>query len=419
MNTLIYLLRKKKNKEGKSPLYLRFTEDGVRAEVFTNLYVFPEEWDNDNKIIVGSGTETRLNSNRLTFIQLEAEKLIESYFERNEFLSVQQAKEALEILINGDKPKQKQQKKIPSFLDILQLYIDYQKSNIGKPSIDGGIVEETYKTYLYRQKRIKEFLSISHLTGVRPENVDKTLITKFTMWAREPKQNFEHSHINKHIKLFKTISKYAFENNISVQNSLMSLKVKETVKQMVFLSQAELRKIMVHTFASVRLQEVADIFIVQCYTGFSYVDLMQFDHLKHVKTLDDGTLWIKYQRQKSEVRALLPLFSEVARMMQKYNGQLPQISNQKYNAYLKEIADIVGIDKHLTTHIARKSCGTITLNAGFSLESVSRMLGHASIKTTEKLYAEVLEERMIKECAKSTAFSSSISTTYNQNNLFS
>lgn len=418
MKTLIYLLRKKRNKDGKSPLYLRFTEDGVRAEVFTNIYVFPDEWDNENKQIIGNDTEIRLSSNRLTSIQLEAEKLIDGYCHRGEFLSVQVAKETLENILNEDKPHQKQQKKIPTFLEALQLYIQAQKLNIGKPKVDGGIVEETFKTYLYRQKRIKEFLVAVHLSGVRPESVNKELIAKFTAWARDPKQAFEHSHINKHIKLFKTVSRFAFESHISPQNSLLGLRIKEVKKANVFLSMVDLRKIMSHSFASNRLQEVADIFIVQCYTGFSYIDLMQFDVLKHLKRLDDGSVWIKYEREKSEIRALLPLFSEVSRILKKYDGKLPHITNQKYNAYIKEVAEIVGIEKHLTTHMARKSCGTITLNAGFSLESVSRMLGHASIKTTEKLYAEVLEERMIKESAKSTMFSSSITVNFNQETLF-
>ncbi|MCU0423560.1 MAG: site-specific integrase [Bacteroidia bacterium] len=402
MKTLIYLLRKKTNKEGKSPLYLRFTENTIRAEVFTNIYVHPLEWDNDNKIITGNDTAARVNNNRLTHIQLEADRIIEEYAGKNEYLTVNQAKEL----------------KATTFLEILQLYIENQKENIGKPKIDGGITEETYKTYLYRQKRIKEFLASEKLTNIKPENADKALIAKFTTWSKAPERSFQHSHIVKHIKLFKTVSKYALENQLSLQNQLLAVKVKYQPKPKVFLTQVEIRKIMNHTFASKRLQEVADTFIVQCYTGFSYVDLMQFNTQEHVQTLDDGTLWIKYQRQKSEIRALLPLFSEVARLMKKYNGKLPHISNQKYNAYIKEVADIVGIDKCVTTHTARKSCGTITLNAGFSLESVSRMLGHASVKTTEKLYTEVLEERMIKESAKSTMFSSSLTTNYNQGTLF-
>lgn len=417
MKTLIYLLRKKTNREGKSPLYLRFTENTIRAEVFTNIYVYPSEWDNDNKIITGNDTEARVNNNRLTYIQLEADRIIEEYTEKNEYLSVNQAKELLQNIIDSDKSR-KGQKKATTFLEILQLYIEHQKENIGKPKIDGGITEETYKTYLYRQKRIKEFLSSEKLTNIKPENADKALIAKFTSWAKAPERSFQHSHIVKHIKLFKTVSKFALENQLSMQNQLLAVKVKYLPKPKVFLTQAEIRKILNHNFASKRLQEVADTFIVQCYTGFSYVDLMQFNTKEHVKTLDDGTLWIKYQRQKSEIRALLPLFSEVARLMKKYDGKLPQISNQKYNAYIKEIADIVGIDKCVTTHTARKSCGTITLNAGFSLESVSRMLGHASVKTTEKLYTEVLEERMIKESAKSTMFSSSLTTNYNQGSLF-
>ena len=126
----------------------------------------------------------------------------------------------------------------------------------------------------------------------------------------------------------------------------------------------------------------------QAYTGLAYVDLFDFDYSKHVKIIS-GKKMIFKGRIKSKVEAVLPLFPVAEIILKKYHYNLPVITNQKYNAYIKEIADIVGIYKPLTTHTARKTFGMITLNGGFSLPTVSKMLGHTGVKITQSTYAQI------------------------------
>lgn len=114
----------------------------------------------------------------------------------------------------------------------------------------------------------------------------------------------------------------------------------------------------------------------------------------------DGAYWIRKERQKSSELALLPLFPKAKEIIEKYDHKLPLISNQKYNEYLKEVAHLVGITKHLTTHTFRKTAAQIWIDAGISAETVARMMGHANSKMTLSRYANVSEKRISEEISK-------------------
>jgi site-specific recombinase XerD len=153
------------------------------------------------------------------------------------------------------------------------------------------------------------------------------------------------------------------------------------------------------------MRNVRDVFIFCCYTGFAYADVFQFDHDAVIKGLD-GEYWISKNRQKTGIREsvpLLPIALDIINMYRdneyckKNNKLLPVNSNQKYNAYLKELADLCGIDKHLTTHIARHTFATtVTLANGVPIETVSSMLGHTNIRTTQ-IYAKVVEKKVSED----------------------
>ncbi len=149
---------------------------------------------------------------------------------------------------------------------------------------------------------------------------------------------------------------------------------------------------MQHKFEVARLQQVADLFLLQCFTGMAYVDLMNFDKTKHLQKD-----FICINRQKSDTESLIPILPHAKILLEKYNYKMPRITNQKYNAYIKEVAEITGIEKQLTTHVGRKTCGSILLNEGISIEVVSRILGHRDTKITQHIYARVNELRINRE----------------------
>jgi site-specific recombinase XerD len=180
-------------------------------------------------------------------------------------------------------------------------------------------------------------------------------------------------------------------------------KVKEVVRE--FLSEAEIEQMMNKEFVSERLELVRDIFVFSCFTGLAYIDVKQLT-LDNISLGIDGDKWIFKNRQKTDTASKIPLLPTAKDIIDKYADYpvcknekrlLPILSNQKMNAYLKEIADVCGIKKDLTFHIARHTFATtITLSNGVPLETVSKMLGHTSLKTTQH-YAKILDKKISED----------------------
>jgi site-specific recombinase XerD len=180
-------------------------------------------------------------------------------------------------------------------------------------------------------------------------------------------------------------------------------KVREVERE--FLSQEEVITIYTKQFKTERLNLVKDIFVFSCFTGLAYIDVKNLTK-SHINIGIDGGKWIFTNRQKTETASRIPLLPIAEEIIQKYQNHpecinkdklLPVLSNQKMNAYLKEIADICEIEKDLTFHIARHTFATtITLTNGVPIESVSKMLGHKNLKTTQH-YAKVLDRKVSED----------------------
>ena len=188
----------------------------------------------------------------------------------------------------------------------------------------------------------------------------------------------------------------------------MNYKAKVKVVERPYLSNREIEAISLKDFGNERLSQIRDIFIFSCYTGLAYVDVFQ---LKQTDIIigDDGELWIVTKRQKTDIPVKIPLLPTASEILKRYtlhpvccnkNRALPVCSNQNMNAYLKEIGAICRIDKVLTFHIARHTFATtITLSNGVPIETVSKMLGHTNIKTTQH-YAKILNKKISDDMAK-------------------
>jgi site-specific recombinase XerD len=185
-----------------------------------------------------------------------------------------------------------------------------------------------------------------------------------------------------------------------------SVRLEETKR--VYLSREELDRLEKKMFRIKRLEQIRDFFIFSCYTGYPYSEIEKLTP-EDIQTHFDGSKWIITSRTKNDIQSNVPLLAKAEEMIEKYKnhpdsimkGKLfPIPSNVKYNAYLKEIADVCEIDKNLTTHVARHTFATtITLSNDVSIETVSAMLGHKSIRTTQ-IYAKVVEEKVSNEMNK-------------------
>lgn len=273
-------------------------------------------------------------------------------------------------------------------------YIKHQRNKIGKPK-PYGIEPKTVDAYLPRAKHFISYfhengiISINQITGSNATELQNHLLTYL-----------EVSTANKVIKLLKCVLEYANTYENILCNTLAAIRTHEIAKPKKYLTKKEIERLEALKTEIPRYTKIIDLFLIQVNTGLSYCDLMELNKnwlFKH----HSGNWFIKYQRQKKETsRAIIPINLELINILHKYNYQLPKISNQRYNEHLHNIGDLLNLDFKLTTHVGRKTCGCILLNDGYSLEFVSKVLGHSSINTTQRYYAEVLEDRLMLEMLK-------------------
>ena len=181
--------------------------------------------------------------------------------------------------------------------------------------------------------------------------------------------------------------------------------IHKKIDNVEFLSKEEIQKLVEKELTIKRLDQVKDIFIFSCFTGLAYADVKKLSKNDIVIGID-GDRWIKTKRTKTNTRSNIPLLTTAEAILEKYSEHpdvvqsqllLPVLSNQKMNAYLKEMADVCGINKNLTFHLARHTFATtVTLTNGVPIESVSKMLGHKSLKTTQH-YAKILDRKVSED----------------------
>ena len=202
------------------------------------------------------------------------------------------------------------------------------------------------------------------------------------------------------LRNFKTVTIRAIKLGLMKQDPFVNYKIRFEKVDRGFLTDEEIEKLIKKEFSIKRLEQVRDIFVFSIFTGLAYIDVANLTG-KNIVTLD-GKQWIMTRRQKTDVPTNVLLLDIPRMIIEKYKlmmtdddkGRLlPILSNQKMNAYLKEIADICGIEKRLSFHLARHTFATMALTKGVSIESVSKMLGHTNIQTTQ-IYARIINKKV-------------------------
>ena len=250
------------------------------------------------------------------------------------------------------------------------------------------IVKATYQKYLLTRKYLAEFLRQElNKDDILLVDITPTFIEQFFLFLNNKMD--KNTAIHK-MKLFKKILRIAQEEGYIRS---MPFKLKLVAKNLEYnpLTVDEIRIIRNKELHSQRIQNVRDLFIFACYTGLSFTDLIHLTKA-NIHIDENGDEWIIKKRQKTEITSYIPLLPIAKEIWIKYDYHLPSLSNQKYNSYLHEIADICGIDKHLHSHLARHTFATILLNSGVDIISVSKILGHSNSRITEKTYAKMMPE---------------------------
>jgi integrase len=207
----------------------------------------------------------------------------------------------------------------------------------------------------------------------------------------------------KYFTNFKTMINFGIKISLIYKNPFVKYDGKLKVRDATFLTTEELNLIESKIFSSNRLENVKNIFLFSCYTGYAPIDACSLK-LSHLIQDNTGMYWIKTDRVKTGIRSNVPVLPPTQKIIDKYRdsevGLIPKLSNQKMNAYLKEIADLCGIEKNLTWYVARHTFATtVTLGNGIKIENVSSMMGHTNIKQTQH-YAKVLDANVMEDMSK-------------------
>lgn len=387
VSILFYIKRAKVNNLGMCPIYTRVTVSAKRFEFSTNKFVSPDKWSTEGNKVKGTNEETRTINSHLDYLKnqiLEAEKCL---FKKDIGITSENLKNEL---FGKNETKR-------MLVPIFQDHNNKIKELIGKEYAPGTL--ERYTTSL---KHTIDFMQWKYnISDIDIIKIDHVFITDYEFWLRSVRNCANNTAI-KYIKNFKKIIRLCIANGWIDRDPFVNYKPKIQEVNREVLTQEEVMTIYSKQFKIERLNQVKDIFVFSCFTGLAYIDVKNLTK-SHLSIGIDGEKWIFTHRQKTETASRIPVLPIADKIIQKYKNQpqcinkdrlLPVLSNQKMNGYLKEIADICGIDKNLTFHLARHTFATtITLSNGVPIESVSKMLGHKNIRTTQH-YAKVLDKKV-------------------------
>jgi site-specific recombinase XerD len=385
-----YAKSTKANAAGLLPIYVRLTVDGKRLEFSTKKFVETSKWSSELSKMKGTTEEARSINSYLDLMKTKVFNAQMELMHRNENLTIENFKERL----LGT--EQRQRMLIPIFQD----HNNKIKELVGKEYAPGTL--ERYKTSL---SHTIEFLQWKYkVSDIEITKIDHAFVTDYEFWLRSVR-NCANNTAVKYIKNFNKIIKLCLANDWLDKNPFANYKSKVKEVERVYLSEEEIQNIINKDFKTERLSLVRDIFLFSCFTGLAYIDVKNLTK-SHICIGIDGEKWIFTHRQKTETASKIPILPVTQMIIDKYANHpksnnedklLPILTNQKMNAYLKEIAGVCEIEKELTFHIARHTFATtVTLTNGVPIESVSKMLGHKNLRTTQH-YAKVLDKKVSED----------------------
>ena len=390
VSILFYAKKTKAAVNGLIPIYTRITINGKRIELSTNRFVEISKWSTEAGKMKGTSEEARSINNHLDLLKSQIRDAEMELIHKKIVITTETIKSKL---LGVD---ERARMLVPIFQD----HNNKIKELIGKEYAPGTL--ERYTTSL---RHTIEFMQWKYnVSDIDITKIDHAFITDYEFWLRSVR-NCANNTAVKYIKNFNKIIKICLANHWIEKNPFANYKSKVKEVERVYLTEDEIQSIMEKEFKTERLSLVRDIFLFSCFTGLAYIDVKNLTK-SHISFGIDGEKWVFTHRQKTESASKIPILPVTQMIIDKYENHphcnnedklLPILSNQKMNAYLKELADICNIEKELTFHIARHTFATtVTLTNGVPIESVSKMLGHKNLRTTQH-YAKVLDKKVSED----------------------
>ncbi len=390
--TVIFFTRKSRSVPNQLSIYVRITVDGKRAEISLKRSIPSKEWDNSRNRGRGGSQRIRALNAYMDSVYGELLDCHKELLEENRLVS----SDAIKCRYLGE----------DDYSKTLRELIKYHNENMSVVLKEG-----TMKNYYTTEKYLYRFLAKKRkVNDVRLKQLNYAFVTDFEHFLRnyrDSKKNLllANNGVMKHLERFKKMLNLAVKLEWMDKNPFNQFQLKYNKYDRQFLDEEELEKLESTDMGNERLERIRDCFVFSCYTGLSYVDVKELNRDNIVKGID-GNHWISTKREKTDKPVKVPLLPKAQEILEKYmqcpemenkEGLLPISSNQKTNAYLKEIADSCDIVKNLTFHVARHTFATtVMLSNGVPIETVSKLLGHSKLSTTQ-IYARVVESKISED----------------------
>jgi integrase len=373
------------NDQGKNPIVLRIKYRHEYRDTFTGFFVSNNNWiKRVGRVTMDEDHALKLNS-KLEQITLDAR----SHFDELKYGRFEFSIDELVDKIRG--------KNSPP--ETLMDYIE-EKIKEYKNRVKVDLTSSTWYKYQRVKNYLIEFLTTTRrLTNIPLSRVDALLLNQFYLFLRKEKTNSNNSAVTL-MNFLKTILMKPVQTGQIKGNPFGELKLRFTPVDRGFLTKEDLEKLHNYDFKKEYLDRNRDIFLLCCYTGLAYTDVKQLNPIHIIKD-PDGAKYIKKARQKTNIVSIIPLLPPAERILTKYSKtedikdfKIPVPSNQKLNKSLKTIGKLAQIERELFMHLARHTFATtITLSNRVPIETVSKMLGHSSMKHTVR-YARVVGEKI-------------------------
>lgn len=385
--SLFYVKNSRKNKQNLIPIYIRISINGNRLEQATGRFVQYSEWSAASGRVTGKNISAKIINTYLDGLRIKVYDIERELIFRGEKITYESFKN--KWLGVTERPKM-----------ILELFEEHNKEVAQLLGKDYSIMTlKRYKTSLCHTGSFIKWKYKANDMDIK--RLDYDFINSYAFWFKTIR-NCNHNTTMKYLSNFKKIVFICLKNNWLDKDPFIGFKFNKHEVERPFLTEEEILRITLKEFSVKRLDYVRDVFLFSCYTGLAYVDVQKLKRTE-IAIGVDGEKWIFTKRQKTDTPSRIPLLPFAEALVKKYEHHeqcmihdrvLPVFSNQKMNAYLKEIADVCDINKQLTFHIARHTFATtITLNNGVPIETVSKMLGHKNLRTTQH-YAKILDMKV-------------------------
>lgn len=390
-SVLFYLNTSKKKKSGACPIMGRISVDGKSTAFSIGMNILSEEWNASEGLAIG---KANVNINRL--IQDYRTKLEGHYntmIESQGFVTAEWLKNTLRgIGISKN--------------TVVQEFAELVEEK--RKSVGIRIVASSYAVYPAAYRHFKGFLRHKYnLDDIPFSMVNMAMVEEYAYYLKIDARLAPRT-AKATIKPFRTVAKRAFNKGLLRNDPFFDYTPEKILSTPRWLSHDEIERLMKLTIDSTACCFVRDMFLFSTFTGISYIDLKHLQYTD-IQEQADGSLWIILDRQKTGTSSYIPLLDIPKQIIDKYrntkfsgsNGKIFKIrSSASVNGHLKELAKLAGIDKQLTYHMSRHSFGTeICLSQGVPIESLSKMMGHLSIKTTQ-IYAEVTRTKIDEDMTK-------------------